>query len=166
MKRNTLFGGFSLLVAGAAIGAGAVASGSAMAGDGTPPADEGTIEVVTASVGADGTTDAFSCSIDGVDLGVASVEWAEAEMLPITANGDVQIVDAGEGVFEVSGATGVVGISELPDGVPADALPVELSYIDASGMNVVNVVSVEDVREGTEEECATVRADFEEINAP
>ncbi|MEQ1699079.1 MAG: hypothetical protein ABMA25_03165, partial [Ilumatobacteraceae bacterium] len=63
-KRNFYFGGFSLLVAGAAIAGGAAVSSSAMADNGTPTDELNTMQVI--SVSADG--DAIECTFDGIDL--------------------------------------------------------------------------------------------------
>lgn len=160
MKRNTLFGGLALLGAGGVIGAGAMISASAMADDaGTPRADEVTIVQVT----TDG--EAVQCTFAGPDvegllpdlLGVAP-----DQALPVdgefTTSGsgviEVAVGDLPEGVLVASGAVtvsaeGTVGdVGELPSLDSLDSLPIDN----------MQVVSVDDAREGTAEECAAMRA--------
>lgn len=161
MKHTALFGGLSLLVAGAAVGAGAVASGNAMAGDDAPPADEGTVEVVTGWVDLNGEAGAFSCTFDGVDLdavfstagtidGLGTVDTAEGGGVVVGATGIVP-ADA-DGAFEVIEGS-------LPVGVVGDAVVIdEAVEIDAA--------SATEVREGTPEECAEVLRGFTQTQAP
>ncbi len=179
MKRNTLFGGFSLLVAGAAIGAGAVASGSAMAEDDAPVVDEGTVEVITASADSEGEGDAFACTLEGVALDdVFSVSTpVDGEMVVTGSAVPVGAVEVGSGVISV-GEGGVVEITEgsLPPGV--ELLPLDPANLPEGGTFTVSgavpvgditdfqVLDPAQVREGTEEECAGVREQFLQTTAP
>lgn len=156
MKRNTLFGGLALLGAGGVIGAGAMISASAMADDtGTPPADEITIVQVT----TDG--EAVQCTFAGAD-----VEGLLPDLLGVTPEQvlpvDGEFTTSGSGVIEV--ATG-----DLPEGVLVATGAVTVSAEGTVGdvgdlpsldslPDDVQVVSVDDAREGTTEECAAMRA--------
>lgn len=104
-KRNFYFGGFSLLVAGAAIAGGAAVSSSAMADSGTPADELNTMQVI--SVSADG--EAIECTFDGIDL----------TSFVINAPAD------GDGVIAVTGTATIAGglpVGELPELV-GEAVP-------------------------------------------
>jgi len=150
MQRNTLFGGLALLMAGGVIGAGAMISSSAMADEGgTPPANE----VTMINVGADG--EAVQCTFSGADAeGLFPSMPLSNEAIPVPVSGDAAVVEIdpanppegvviGSGVVSVSADAGsgqIVGSEEaIP--VPAD----------------VQVLSMDEAREGTPEECAAMR---------
>ncbi|HAP76025.1 MAG TPA: hypothetical protein DCR14_08090 [Acidimicrobiaceae bacterium] len=164
MKRNTLFGGFSLLVAGAAIGAGAVASGNAMAGSDAPPSDEGTVEVITGVASIDGSSDAFSCTFENVEL----ADIFEVSELPMPA--DIDAIDGIDGI-DGGGVAVAVGVDEvfevsldsLPEGVEMGetgyvGVPIEIDADSLPVIEGVEMIDPADVREGTAEECAGVLA--------
>lgn len=159
MKRNTLFGGLALLGAGGVIGAGAMISASAMADDtGTPQADEITIVQVT----TDG--EAVQCTFAGAD-----VEGLLPDLLGVTPEQvlpvDREFTTSGSGVIEVATgdlpggvlvATGAVTVSA--EGTVGDVGDVgDLPSLDSLLVDM-QVVSVDDAREGTAEECAAMRA--------
>lgn len=149
MKRNTLFGGFALLVAGAAIGGGAAVTSNAMAASGgdAPP----TAEVTIVSIGADG--DAVKCTYTGdeatammpqelpagsmtpIEVGeIAGTDGAITVSASVDADGSTQVVDVG-------GGDGVTAAAPLP--------------ADIAGS--MQVVGLDDARQGTPEECEAMK---------
>ncbi|MBI4935844.1 MAG: hypothetical protein HY828_18330 [Actinobacteria bacterium] len=166
MQRNTLFGGLALMAAGGLIGAGAMISSNAMADTGTdvPPANELTM----INVGSDG--DAVKCTFSGADVdgmlpalsstapdGVP-VGGAEGIIVSAVGTGEMPEFDPNnppEGVVVGSGTITIDG--SLPPGdlpvftsgvVPVEGLPSD-----------VQILSADDARDGTPEECATIRED-------
>lgn len=159
MQRNTLFGGIALLLAGGVIGAGAMISSSAMADEGgTPPANE----VTMINVGADG--EAVQCTFSGAEADGLFPELP-ADALPVPV-GDLPVLAGGSG-------SGLVEIDpeNLPEGVemgPAVASGVVTVGVDASTGEAIElsgtalegevvILSGDDARDGTPEECAAMR---------
>lgn len=167
MKRNSLIGGLSLVVAGASIGSGALVSANAMAGDNTPPPEAGTAQVI--SVSSDGA-EPIMCTFDDLPLP------AELEAL-VGGEGVTGGVVAVSGVIAGSGGT---GDEMLPAGgtitVTGEAVVGEGTITDASGEPIdltelmpgeglpdlpeLPVISADEARQGTAEECAAIRADL------
>jgi hypothetical protein len=167
MQRNTLFGGLALMAAGGLIGAGAMISSNAMADTGTdvPPANELTM----INVGPDG--DAVKCTFSGADVegmlpalpstAPAGVPVGGAEGIIVSAvgTGDAPIeIDPNnppEGVVVGSGTITIDG------SVPPGDLPIFTSgMVPAEGLpSDVQILSADDARDGTPEECATIRED-------
>lgn len=179
-KRNLYFGGFSLLVAGAAIAGGAAVSSNAMADSGTPAGEVNTVSVI--SMSTDG--EAIECTYDGIDFpsfvvgdgsgdgviavtGTATIDGAlPVDMVPAGA------VPVGEGeTFSVSvGADGVVTDSEgniiepgtlVGEGgaISVDAgelIPLTPEQMEEMNANV-QIISADDARPGTPEECAAMQ---------
>ncbi|MEN9644138.1 MAG: hypothetical protein RL238_807 [Actinomycetota bacterium] len=153
MQRNTLFGGLALLMAGGVIGAGAMISSSAMADEGgTPPANE----VTMINVGSDG--EAVQCTFSGADA-----EGLFPEMPSIGMDVAIPAENVATPVEGVVGGSGVIEIEagSLPEGVEigeaiavgdisGSALPTDLP-------DGVQVLSADDARDGTPEECAAMR---------
>ena len=163
MKRNTLFGAAALLMAGAAIGGGAVITQNAMADDGQPPVADALTMV---NIAADGT--ALQCTFTGDDIdGLVPVGIPTDDATKIAANagviqmatteGSLPEIQMGSGVQVVTGsitsgavpASGVVTVEATPGGGP-----IEISATDVDG----NLVAAPEAREGTAEECAAMRA--------
>lgn len=160
MQRNTLFGGLALMLAGGVIGAGAMISSNAMAAtEGPPPANELTM----INVGPDG--EAVKCTFSGADVeGMLPV-------LPATAPAGVPAGGADGIIVSASGAGDVpieIDPSNPPEGVvvgsgtitidgsmPPGALPV-IASSDAVPADA-QIISADDAREGTPEECAEMR---------
>ena len=155
MQRNTLFGGLALLMAGGVIGAGAMISSSAMADEGgTPPANE----VTMINVGTDG--EAVQCTFSGADaeglfpsmpsIGMEGAIPAENVATPVEGG----VVVGGSGVIEIEAGSlpeGVeIGEAIAVGDIAGSALPTELP-------EGVTVLSADDAREGTPEECAAMR---------
>ena len=150
MQRNTLFGGIALLLAGGVIGAGAMISSSAMADEGgTPPANE----VTMINVGADG--EAVQCTFSGAEAdGLFPDMPLSNEAIEVPISGDA-------GFIEIDPAN-------LPEGVTVESGVVSVSA-DAGGGQIigsneaipvpddVQVLSMDDARQGTPEECAAMR---------
>ena len=153
MKRNTLFGAAAMLMAGAAIGAGAVITQNAMADDGNLPAD--TLTMV--NIGSDGS--AISCTFTGDDIvGLVPVGIPTddvAKEAAIAASGEVSGAIAITGTAEVAGELPVIDTA----GAPAIPLPegsaegVVTVQVGAEGGPVNINGSVGDVRDGTPDEC-------------
>jgi len=158
MQRNTLFGGIALLLAGGVIGAGAMISSSAMADEGgTPPANE----VTMVNIGSDG--EAVECTFSGAEADGLFPELA-TEALPIPVGDLPAQAGGGSGVIEIDP-------ENLPEGVevgPAVASGVVTVGVDAATGEAVEisgtaleaevvVLSGDDARDGTPEECAAMR---------
>ena len=166
MKRNTLFGAAGLLVAGAAIGAGAIVSQNAMA-------DDGQVETADAltmiNINDDGT--ALQCTFTGADI-----EGLVPEGIPTNDVIDGQMVVGVAGIVPAEGELPVIEVAagtEIGNGVimgslPADALQasgvitvgastsdgkVTISGVGADGTPIAGP----ETREGTAEECAAMR---------
>lgn len=181
-KRNFYFGGFSLLVAGAAIAGGAAVSSSAMADGGAPADDLNTVSVI--SMSTDG--EAIECTYDGLDfpsfvVGDGSGDGVIAVTGTATIDGSLPVgslpvdmvpaeaLPVGEGQsFSVSvGTDGVVTDSEgnviepgtlVGEGgaISVDAELVPLTPEQMEEMNV-QIISADDARPGTPEECAAMQ---------
>lgn len=167
MQRNTLFGGLALMLAGGVIGAGAMISSNAMAAtEGPPPANELTM----INVGPDG--EAVKCTFSGAD--VEGMMPALPSTAPAGVPVDGVINGSGGGVFTVSGIVpgdgspieidpnnppeGVVvgsGTITIDGSMPPGALPV-IASSDAVPADA-QIISADDAREGTPEECAAMR---------
>ena len=169
-KRNFYFGGFSLLVAGAAIAGGAAVSSSAMADGGSPADDLSTVSWI--SVSDSGV--AIECTLEGIDLGtfVGNSSVVDNGVIAVTGTATiegtvpvdmvpVEALPAGEGQsFSVSvGGDGVVTDADgnvIESGQLVEA--VELTPAQMEEMNAnMQVISADDVRQGTPEECAAWR---------
>lgn len=150
MQRNTLFGGIALLLAGGVIGAGAMISSSAMAEEGgTPPANE----VTMINVGADG--EAVQCTFSGAEAdGLFPDVSLTADAIEVPISGDAGFVE--------------IDPANLPEGVTVESGVVSVSADAGSGQIIdtneavpvpadVQVLSTDDAREGTPEECAAMR---------
>ena len=184
-KRNIYFGGFSMLVAGAAIAGGAAVSSSAMADGGTSAEELNTVQVV--SVSSDG--EAIECTFDGIDFpsfvmtapgeseGVIAVSGAvtiddtstvdgtlPTEELPAGAvplDGDVFTVTVGEdGAATSSDGTVLEPGTQVSQGggtisVGVGSGPLTPEQMDELLANV-QIISADDARPGTPEECAAM----------
>ena len=185
-KRNIYFGGFSMLVAGAAIAGGAAVSSSAMADGGTPTDELNTVQVV--SVSSDG--EAIECTFDGFDFpsfvmtmpadgqdGVIAVSGAvtiddtatvdgtlPTEELPAGAvplDGDVFTVTVGEdGVATSSDGTVLEPGTQVSQGGGTISVGVGSGPLTPEQMDEllanVQIISAADARPGTPEECAAM----------
>lgn len=173
MKRNTLFGAAGLLVAGAAIGAGAIVSQNAMASDGQV---ETANALTMINISDDGT--AVQCTFTGADAeglvpeGIPTDDALKAQMVMGVAN--IVPADGSLPVIDVDGGT-VVGSTGIISGefVTSGSLPV--GAVEASGVITVGAstsdgkveitgvgpdgapIAGSDAREGTAEECAAMR---------
>lgn len=158
-QRNKLFAGLSRAVAGAAIGAGAIVSANAMAASG----EEAPADVLTMiSVSSDGGQP-VQCTFEGDEVtrilgdipgaipvapGGGTINVISADV----ANGeppegfDGQIV--GTGTITGMGDGDVVQIDEGGLPLPELQLP--------EGLPEIEVISADDAREGTPEECAAM----------
>ena len=149
-QRNSLFAGIALVVAGAAIGAGAIVSSNAMADNDTSDSAN-SVQVV--SVASDGG-EAISCTFDDIALpmlvdpaaadaagsstqaqGVTGVVPVAGQVVEGTVSGDASSTDPGSGVAVE---------------VATDVLP-----------PAAQLVSTAPAREGTPDECAAIRATFD-----
>jgi hypothetical protein len=178
MKRNTLFGGLALLLAGGVIGAGAMVSSNAMAD--TPGADAPTNQLTMVKVDEGG--EAIRCTFSGAD--VAAMLPTPASAVPVGSDG-AQTIVTGSGVaggpnFVVSGdvpgdgtvtaldpkdlpagAQVIRGSISVAGGVPGDAGTVGtgdgqiLTPLPVGELPVI--ISDADARDGTAEECAAMR---------
>ncbi|MDO8363273.1 MAG: hypothetical protein Q7V88_10290 [Actinomycetota bacterium] len=168
-QRNKLFAGLSLAVAGAAIGAGAIVSANAMAasGDDAPPTDVLTM----ISMSSDGSQP-VQCTFSGEEAATIigdmplpvptdDIAKLEANGGPITiTNGqppegfDGQIITGTGTVIStgtITAAGGEGGIVQIGEG----GLPLpELSLPE--GMPEPVLISADEAREGTPEECAAM----------
>lgn len=182
-KRNLYFGGFSLVIAGAAIAGGAAVSSSAMADSGTPTDELNTVQVV--SVSADG--EAIECTFDGIDFpsflisnvegdGVIAVsgsatiaEGVPADQVPVleahalsddgatftvTMGEDGVVTDSNGNVIEPGTQVGHGGGTISVDG--ADLVPLTPEQMEEMNANM-QIISADDARPGTPEECAAMQ---------
>lgn len=165
MQRNTLFGGLALLAAGGLIGAGAMVSSNAMAD--TPAAADTANELTMINVGPDG--EAVKCTFTGAD---AAAMMPDIGLAPVPVGAGVPAGAAtGSGVLTVTaGAAGEGAPIEIdpnnpPPGVVVGSAVVGASgVVDAQGLPTldslpagVQILSADDAREGTPEECAAMR---------
>ena len=171
MKRNTLFGAAGLLVAGAAIGAGAVVSQNAMASDGQVETAD---ELTMINISDDGT--ALQCTFTGADI-----EGLVPEGIPTDdALKGATVVGIGE-IVPVEGDLPEIDISGVIAGsLPADAVQasgvITVGASSADGKVTITGVGTDgapiagpETREGTAEECSAMRhqalADLQSLRA-
>ncbi len=158
MKRHSMFGGLALLAAGAAIGAGAMVTSNAMAATDDPaPTDRLTM----VSIGPD--SDPFRCTFEGADVdGLLPDLPAGAPVGGNVVIGSGEIMPADGSLPELV----VSGSSQAPEGVPDGGVTVVAGAVPASadGPTVLPVpvdaplqmLSIDDAREGTAEECVAL----------
>ena len=188
MQRNKIFAGASLAVAGAAIAAGALVSSSAMADD-APAPSAGKVDVIT--VGPNGDTP-IHCSFDDLEMPTVVMSGPSditggpvAVAVGVSVDGTLPagVPADGVGTLTVSAGgatdgpnvvvnggglvTGAVTDGSIPAGevgtlvVSGSATPVEISGGELpDGMPVM--ITPDQAREGTAEECAAIRATFTE----
>jgi hypothetical protein len=181
-KRNFYFGGFSLLVTGAAIAGGAAVSSSAMADSGTPTDDLNTVHVISVNEGGE----AIECEYDGIDFPSFVVNDTEGSGV-IAVTGSATIADGvPEGqppaleahALSEDGAT--ISVSVGADGTLTDSEGnviepgtvvsgsngtitvgegelVPLTPEQMAEMVPMQVISADDARPGTPEECAAMQ---------
>jgi hypothetical protein len=173
MKRNTMFGGLALLAAGAAIGAGAMVSSNAIADTGEPaPTDQLTM----VSAGPDG--DAFQCSFEGADvegllpdLPAGSAAGVAVVGNVVVGSGEILPADGSLPELVLSGSSGLPEGAPVPEGgitVLATAVPLGAEGQPTLPMPAgapVQMLSVDDAREGTAEECNTLHDQAVEMAA-
>jgi hypothetical protein len=181
-KRNIYFGGFSLLVAGAAIAGGAAVSSNAMADGGTPADELNRVSVISMVEGGE----AIECTFDGIDFpsfvvngsmgdnGVIAVSGTATIDGPLPADMTMgEALPAGEGQsFSVSvGTDGVITDGDGNVIEPGTLVGQEGGAISIDGAELVpltpeqmeemtadmQVISVDDARPGTPEECAAMQ---------
>jgi hypothetical protein len=179
MKRNTLFGGLALLLAGGVIGAGAMVSSSAMAD--TPGADAPTNQLTMVKMDQGG--EAIRCSFTGTDV---------AAMLPVAPSGapdggsgvhtivtgsaiasGPNVVVSGGAVLPADGSVPVLDPKNLPAGAQvihgsisvAGGVPGESGAVGTGEGQILTaspaadlpvLVSDADARDGTAQECAAM----------
>jgi hypothetical protein len=167
MKRNSLLGGLSLVVAGAAIGSGALVSANAMADDGTSPPEAASTHVI--SMATDGGQP-ISCTFDDLPLP------SELDALPAgeEASGAVVAVSgvittpsgAGDGMPAPGEAITIGGEAVVGQGTITDlnGEPIDLTTLTPGegfpDLPALQVVSADDARQGTADECAAIRANL------
>jgi hypothetical protein len=142
MQRNTLFGGLALLLAGGVIGAGAMISSSAMAAEESPPPAN---QLTMVNVGADG--EAVQCTFEGAEVdglfpelpAAAPDQELPAGAVPVGGSGTIEGVGVG------------FGVAVSPDGSEGELLDITELPV------AMEVVSLDEAREGTPEECAAMR---------
>lgn len=173
MKRNTVFGAAGLLVAGAAIGAGAIVSQNAMADDGGS-AIANTVTMI--NIDDDGT--AVQCTFTGADAegivpaGIPTDDAAKAGV--IMGSAQISATDGSLPVIEVSGGAvaveegviaGLVPVGSFPPGdlVAQGSGVITVGASTASGEVTISGVAPDgspiagpETREGTAEECAAM----------
>lgn len=184
MKKNLLIGGASVASACAVIGLGAAVSAGAMAPEETEAFDNVTVAMVGFG---DGTSDPIQCTFEGVGLpfpiatpaaegeiavGSVSVSGgdgpASVGVGDIVPNGPTVIVGSGAASVTVEGEVGT-GDSGQPsfhvetrDETGTVVFDGELSELPAPPAGAV-FISSDDVREGSAEECAELREQFETV---
>jgi hypothetical protein len=138
-KRNTVFGGLALVVAGAAVAGGAAVSSSAMADGGSPKDELNTVHMI--SITDDG--EAIECTFENVDLPT----FIDAP----AGNGGSVVAVSGSGTIN-----GSLPIGE-PSAVEGEAVIVTstATALPGGGQGVV-LLSADDARQGTPEECAAM----------
>lgn len=154
MKRNSLFGAVAMFVAGAAIGGGAIVSQQAMATN-TPAT--ATDSVTIGMVSADG--DHVQCTFTGADAaGLIPTEVPAADELPIEvqAGGEQVFGDAVTG--QISGF-GVVTTDSLPE-LDGSGDMAAFGVDTATGVMTISGAGEPQPRQGTPEECASLRDGF------
>lgn len=166
MKRNTLFGAAGLLVAGAAIGAGAVVSQNAMASDGQMETADALTMI---NISDDGT--ALQCTFTGADIeglvpaGIPTDDVIKGQM--VVGVGGIVPADGTVPMIDVDGATIVGGSDIITGSIAEGAVPVDGVITVGAGMSGELTISGTDAngdpivgpetREGTAEECAAMR---------
>lgn len=165
MKRNTRFGAAGLLVAGAAIGAGAIVSQNAMADDGASL----TADTVT-MINVDAEGNAVQCTFTGADaegLVFSAVPTDDAIKAQVIT-GSAQVVEIDGTLPEIQVDDGLLVGSPIPVGDVPLAGVITVSATggftgEADGQFVVSDVapaegflSAGEAREGTADECAAM----------
>ena len=178
MRKNLFIGGASVASACVLIGLGAAVSAGAMAPE--EAFEEVTVGMVGFSTGID---EPISCTFEGVELPAAPVLTPEARAG--VATGAVRVrPDAGVGgqahgdaPSTVIVATGTASASACGEGeVPGDGPTFTVTNENGDVTEVDGdlatpppgavFVSSDDVREGTAEECAAMRVEFEQLGTP
>jgi hypothetical protein len=142
MKHNSLFAVAAALVAGAAIGGGAIVSQQAMA---TRTPAKATDSVTIGMLGADGT--AVQCTFTGADAQDLIPAGAPTDSTPLVAP------EGGSGII-----TQVTGAAVPPPELDSSNGVVTASVDAATGAMEVVGAGEWTAREGTPEECADLRA--------
>jgi hypothetical protein len=178
MKRNTLFGGLALLLAGGVIGAGAMVSSNAMAD--TPGADAPTNQLTMVKVDEGG--EAIRCSFTGTDVAAmlpdappgvpGGSDGAQTIVTGSGIAGGPNLVVSGGAMLPADGSAPVLVANGLPAGAQvihgsisvAGGIPAEAGTV-GSGDGILTaspvgdlpvLVSDADARDGTAEECAAM----------
>lgn len=175
-QRNTLFAGLSFAVAGAAIGAGAIVSSNAMA-DGDSPATASSVQIITIGTNGD---DPIRCTFD--DIAMPAIISSTAAGAPAgEQRGVIAVTGSVDGAIPPSGdssTTQIVTSGGLPlagapneptlvkggstDGTDGPVLQTSGSQVAPGGPPPSLVMlSADDARPGTAEECAAIRATFD-----
>jgi hypothetical protein len=176
-QRNTIFAGLSFAVAGAAIGAGAIVSSNAMA-DGDSSATANSVQVIT--IGANGE-DPIQCTFD--DVAMPAIISSTAAGVPAGGQrGVIAVTGSVDGAVPPpsgdSSTTQIVASGGLPlAGTPIEATLVTGGSTDGTDVPVLHtsgsqiapgspppglvMLSADDARPGTAEECAAIRATFD-----
>lgn len=180
-KRNFYFGGFSLLVAGAAIAGGAAVSSSAMADAGTPADELNTVHVISISEGGE----AIECTFDGIDLptfvfdsgqgdgviavtGTATIDGSmpidmvpagalpvgEGQSISVSVGADGVVTDSDGNVIEPGTLVGEGGGTISVDS--GELVPLTPEQMEEMTANT-RIISADDARPGTPEECAAMQ---------
>lgn len=175
-QRSTIFAGLSFAVAGAAIGAGAIVSSNAMA-DGESPSTANSVQVV--SVGPDGEG-AIRCTFD--DVAMPTFMGSTPAGVPAGAQtGVIAVTGSFDGAVPPPSGDGPATQIVTNNGLPIDGVPIEATLVTdgsavgggapvlhTSGSQVqpgsappgVVLISSDDARPGTAEECAAIRTTF------
>jgi hypothetical protein len=160
-KRNIMVGAASIAVAAGAIGTGALFSSSAMASSNGAAIGKATITVV--QLGENGPV---SCQFDDFDLPNAPFAVGTGEVVmsgAAVAIGDPVPVGSVSGAMAGSAEVVMSGEIEVgPDGLPDLSKLPQLS--DLPGMSAI--VSQDDARQGTPEECEAFRTEISALPAP
>ena len=173
-QRNTIFAGLSFAVAGAAIGAGAIVSSNAMA-DGDSPATASSVQVIT--IGANGE-DPIQCTFD--DVAMPAIISSTAAGAPAGGQrGVIAVTGSVDGAVPPSPGDSSTTQIVTSGGLPLDGTSIEPTLVTGgstdgpvlrtAGSQVlpgspppgVVMLSSDDARPGTAEECAAIRATFD-----
>jgi hypothetical protein len=179
MKRNTLFGGLALLLAGGVIGAGAMVSSNAMAD--TSGAEPPTNQLTMVKVGDAG--EAIRCTFTGSDVAAMLPDLpagvpggAQTVVTGSGVAGGPNLVVSGGAVLPADGSAPVLDSKNLPAGAQviqgsisvAGGVPGEPGSVGSGEGQILTasptgdlpvLISDADARDGTAEECAAMRAE-------